>query len=100
MRRPLTLLALACACALPADAAVAAPHGPGKGRVWHSGIGGYGPGAVGAFARQSGKHPAVYQAALLKSDFRLSSHSVSRAALRRKLRSRRFLSFAPEFARR
>jgi hypothetical protein len=29
--------------------------------VLHSGIGGYGPGAVGAFTRQSGKHPAVYQ---------------------------------------
>ena len=50
MRRPLTLLALACACALPAEAAVAAPHGPGKGRVWHSGIGGYGAGAVDVFA--------------------------------------------------
>ncbi len=55
------MLLMACACALPAQSAVAAPYGPGKGKVWHSGIGGYGPGAVNAFARQSGKHPAVYQ---------------------------------------
>ena len=43
---------------------------------------------------------SYYQSALLKPEFRLSTHPVSRAALRRKLRSPRFVSFAPEFARR
>ena len=51
----LALLALT----LPA-AAGAASFAPSRG-VFNSGIGGYGPGAVDAFARQAGKHPAVFQ---------------------------------------
>ncbi len=39
----------------------AAGYAPSPGHVFNSGIGGYGPGAVGAFARQAGKHPAVFQ---------------------------------------
>lgn len=56
-----TFLLLAfLALALPASAD-AARYTPPAGRVFNSGIGGYGPGAVDAFARQSGKHPAVFQ---------------------------------------
>ena len=47
-------------------------------------------------------HPRVrlisyYQSALLKREFRLSTHPRSRAVLRHGLRSPRFLDFAPEF---
>ena len=45
---------------IPASAQ-AASYSPPPGRVFNSGIGGYGPGAVDAFGRQAGKHPAVYQ---------------------------------------
>jgi hypothetical protein len=50
--------ALALACAGPAAARPYVPPGHG---VFHAGIGGYGAGAPAAFARQSGKHPAIYQ---------------------------------------
>ncbi len=49
------------ALALAAGPASAAPYAPPPGKVLHSGVGGYGPGAVDAFARQSGKRPAVFQ---------------------------------------
>ena len=56
------ILALALAAlAVTAAPAAAAPYSPPAGKVFHSGLGGYGPGAVDDFARQSGKHPAVYQ---------------------------------------
>jgi len=47
-------------------------------------------------------HPRVklisyYQSALLKPEFRLSTHPRSRSLLRRLLRSSRFLGFAPEY---
>jgi len=54
------ILVAACFAALTPTAG-AAVHGPPPGKVFHSGLGGYGTGAVGEFARQSGKHPAVYQ---------------------------------------
>jgi hypothetical protein len=56
----ITLIVLSVA-AVGAPAADAAVHGPARGKVFHSGLGGYGPGAVNAFTAQSGKHPAVYQ---------------------------------------
>lgn len=64
MRRPyLCLAAVVAITALLAVAgsASAATYLPDRGKVFHAGIGGYGPGAPGAFATQSGKHPAVYQ---------------------------------------
>ena len=54
------LLLAVLALAVPASAE-AASYAPPTGRVLNSGIGGYGPGAVDAFGRQAGKHPAVYQ---------------------------------------
>jgi hypothetical protein len=57
--RTCLLLAL-LALVVPASAQ-AASYAPPKGRIFNSGIGGYGPGAVDAFGRQAGKHPAVYQ---------------------------------------
>lgn len=59
MRR--ALLIAVSACLLAPAAAAAAPYAPAPGTVFHSGIGGYGPDAVDAFATQSGKRPAVYQ---------------------------------------
>ena len=56
--RTFLLLAL-LTLALPASAG-AASYAPRHG-VLNSGIGGYGRGAVDAFGRQAGKHPAVYQ---------------------------------------
>ena len=38
-----------------------------------------------------------YQSALLKREFRLSSHPRSRSVLRRALRSRRYLGYASEY---
>jgi hypothetical protein len=56
------LLALLTAClGFGAPAAKAAVYGPPPGKVFHSGLGGYGPGAVADFTAQSGRHPAVYQ---------------------------------------
>lgn len=40
---------------------------------------------------------SYYQSALLKREFRLSSHPRSRSALRRSLRSSRYLGYAPEY---
>src|SRR4051812_38784077 len=57
--RTLILLAV-LALTIPATAH-AAGYGPPAGRVFNSGLGGYGPGAVDAFGRQAGKHPAVFQ---------------------------------------
>ena len=48
-------------CLLAPGSAAAAPYAPPPGKVLHSGIGGYGPGAAQAFGAQSGKRPAVYQ---------------------------------------
>ena len=59
MRRLLLLTALGCLFA--PCAAAAATHSPPPGKVFHSGIGGYGPGAAQAFGFQSGKRPAVFQ---------------------------------------
>ena len=59
MRR--LLLFTVVACLLAPCAATAAPYAPPSGKVFHSGIGGYGPGAAQAFGEQSGKTPAVYQ---------------------------------------
>lgn len=61
MHRALLISACVFAClALPA-AGHAAAYAPAPGQVFHSGIGGYGPGAVADFTVQSGKHPAVFQ---------------------------------------
>src|SRR5436190_1281919 len=55
-------VALLAALALtPLASAEARSYTPPPGHVFNSGIGGYGPGAVDAFGRQAGKHPAVYQ---------------------------------------
>src|SRR3712207_389687 len=60
---------------------------------------------VPGFVRQvfgwARRHPRVkmlcyYQSALMKAEFRLSTHPRSRAVLRRLLRSRRYAPFAPE----
>ena len=57
--RRLATLALLILAALPATAA-ADPHtAPGNKVLW-GGQGGYTPAAIGAFERQSGKHPAVF----------------------------------------
>ena len=58
--RPLFFACL-LACLAVAAPAHGAAYAPPPGQVFHSGIGGYGPGAVGDFATQSGKHPAVFQ---------------------------------------
>lgn len=56
------ILAVLGACFLVLTAPAGADvYGPPPGKVFHSGLGGYGPGAVGDFTHQSGKHPAVYQ---------------------------------------
>lgn len=60
MRRACLLAIAAVALTCPATA-LGAAHLPPRGKSFHCGVGGYGPGAVGAFARQSGSHPAVYQ---------------------------------------
>ncbi len=57
----LLLVVLGTCSALSAPAAEAAVYGPPPGKVLHSGLGGYGPGAVSDFTRQSGRHPAVFQ---------------------------------------
>ena len=57
---PALVIAL-CALALGAPGAGAAVYGPPPGTVFHGGLGGYGPGAVADFTRESGKHPAVFQ---------------------------------------
>ena len=55
-------MALLAALALtPLASAEARTYAPPAGHVFNSGIGGYGPGAVDAFTRQTEKHPAVYQ---------------------------------------
>jgi hypothetical protein len=56
-----TCLLLACVAPALPSSAHAASYAPPPGRVFNSGIGGYGPGAPDAFGRQAGKHPAVYQ---------------------------------------
>jgi hypothetical protein len=56
-----SLLLTVVACLLAPSAAAASPYTPPAGKVFHSGIGGYGPGAAQAFGEQSGKRPAVYQ---------------------------------------
>lgn len=64
VRRPHACLAavLAVAALLAVvGTASAATYLPDRGKVFHAGIGGYGPDAPGAFALQSGKHPALYQ---------------------------------------
>jgi hypothetical protein len=58
--RTLLLIAAALLAIAPGSAS-AAPYAPPPGEVLHSGVGGYGPSAVDAFARQSGKRPAVFQ---------------------------------------
>lgn len=61
VRRCSAALVALLALAFSAAGASAAPYAPAPGKVLHSGAGGYGPGAVDAFARQSGKRPAVFQ---------------------------------------
>jgi hypothetical protein len=56
-----TIAAVLGALALGAPVAEAAVYGPSPGKVFHGGLGGYGPGAVADFTAQSGKHPAVFQ---------------------------------------
>jgi len=58
--RRLLLLTL-LVCLLTPSAAAADPYAPPPGKVFHSGIGGYDPGAAQAFGEQSGKRPAIYQ---------------------------------------
>jgi opacity protein-like surface antigen len=57
MRRFLTAAILALA--LPAAAAADPYAAPGNKVLW-GGQGGYTAGSIGAFAQQSGKHPAVF----------------------------------------
>jgi hypothetical protein len=57
--RRLVTLALLILAALPAAAAAEPYTVPGNKVLW-GGQGGYKPGAIGAFAEQSGKHPAVF----------------------------------------
>lgn len=59
MRRVVLISVLACL--LVPGGAAANPYAPPPGKVFHSGIGGYGPGAAQAFGEQSGKRPAIYQ---------------------------------------
>jgi hypothetical protein len=59
--RLFSALAVLAATVVLSASAEAAPYAPPAGGVFNSGIGGYGPGAVDAFGRQAGKHPAVYQ---------------------------------------
>jgi hypothetical protein len=61
VRALLILVLVALGSALIVSPARAASYGPPPGKVFHSGLGGYGPGAVGDFTSQSGKHPAVFQ---------------------------------------
>ena len=59
MRRlPIVLLVL-LAPLVPASASAAPYTAPGNKVLW-GGQGGYTPGSIGEFARQSGKHPAVF----------------------------------------
>jgi hypothetical protein len=57
--RSLALAALCCALAVP-TAAQGAAHLPPADKVFWGGQGGYSAGHIADFARQSGKHPAVY----------------------------------------
>jgi hypothetical protein len=59
MRRHLILFLFLLATAVPA-AASADPYTAPAGKVLWGGQGGYTAGSIGAFARQSGKHPAVF----------------------------------------
>jgi hypothetical protein len=59
MRSRLLALLAGLALALPAAAAAEPYTAPGKKVLW-GGQGGYTPGSIGEFARQSGKHPAVF----------------------------------------
>ena len=59
MRRVVLISVLACL--LVPSGAAANPYAPPPGKVFHSGNGGYDPGAAQAFGEQSGKRPAIYQ---------------------------------------
>ena len=59
MRIRLIALTVALALVLPAAAAAAPYTAPGNKVLW-GGQGGYTPGSIGEFGRQSGKHPAVF----------------------------------------
>jgi hypothetical protein len=61
VRRVRPLLVLLLLGLLAPVAAHGAAFAPDRGQVFHSGVGGYDAGAVGAFRAQSGKHPAVFQ---------------------------------------
>jgi hypothetical protein len=57
-------VALACALSallLPAPDVGAAVYGPPAGKTFHGGTGGYNERSIRAFARRSGRRPAVYQ---------------------------------------
>lgn len=54
-----SLAAVLCCVILPVGAQGAA-YAPAPGQVFHAGIGGYRDGAIGDFATQSGRHPAVF----------------------------------------
>jgi hypothetical protein len=60
------------------------------------------PAFLRAFFDFVARHPRVqmisyYQSAMLKPEFRLSTHPRSRRVLQRSLRARRFVDFAPEY---
>jgi len=59
-RLSLALVVLAFAVVAPATA-LAAPHLPPPGQVFHGGTGGYDEGSIYRFARVSGRRPDVYQ---------------------------------------
>lgn len=61
MRRAITILLAGALLLALSSTASAAVYGPPRGKVFTAGSGGYGPGAIAAFQRQSGKHPAVFQ---------------------------------------
>ena len=61
MRRVRLLPVFVFACLLVPGVAHAAAYAPAPGQVFHSGAGGYHPGAIDDFTAQSGKHPAVFQ---------------------------------------
>src|ERR687893_939698 len=55
----LAVMITGLALAVPASAAAEPYTAPGNKVLW-GGQGGYKPGSIGEFARQSGKHPAVF----------------------------------------
>jgi hypothetical protein len=94
--RALALATVCCVLAVPA-AAHAEPHLPPGNKVFWGGQGGYSARHIADFARQSGKHPAVYNYFISWRSRRSAMHWLSfRLADSARMGARTMLSVSPE----